>query len=200
MDEPLEKIVAGTFDMAEFAKQMEEEIKAKDERRRRLIAKREELNKNVSVMTDQIESDPNNPELYVKRAQTYLGESYSNRLGYNPRDLENAIADYKKALELSPGSVSILEQIEFFDAMQSQNDKRVEKLKIFANKYPQSIRRPFALYSLAYYAEKANNLEEALEYIFEAEKAEVGGHFSSSLSNVRKRLESKLAIQQRLPE
>lgn len=197
MDGPLVKILAGTFNVDEFAKQMEEEKKAKEERLRKLTAERLERSKKIAVVNDQIQSDPDNPELYVKRAQMHLGESFITQLGYNPGALVDAVADYKKALELNPESESILENIAFFEAFQTRDDTRVDKLKAFVSKYPQSIRSPFASFSLAYYADKAGNIEEALEYVAEAEKAEVGGDFAIALGGVRERLESQLEIEKR---
>lgn len=201
MDEPLEQIVAGTFDIAEFAEKMAKEKIEQEIAQKQREEKRKAFEEIISNISTQVDGDPNNIELLMKRAQTYLGDSFVTELSYSPYHLSMAVEDYKKIVELdTEGKTDAAENVSFFVAWQDRTDQRNAFLKSFVEKYPKSIRMPFAMYALYYVANKDGNIEEALGYITKADEAKIDSRFGNYITETKAKLEEKLKEQKSEPE
>jgi peroxiredoxin len=193
MDKPLEQILSGTFDIADFAANLEEEKKEKERRQLEFKKKREALDKKIVEISAAIESDPDNVELLISRAQTYLGDSFSTELSYSPANLVASLQDYKKALKLDPrDKYRAAEHVEFFEAWQDRSKERIGKLKTFSQKYAHSIRIPFAMYALYYDALKKGDKAQALKYVTIAVNVNLEGRFGEALSRMKTSLTKTL--------
>ena len=193
MDQALAEIVAGSFDMVKFAKKLAEEKKQKERAQVEYKKKREALEKKVAEISLAIEKDPANVELWIARAQTYLGDSFSTELAYSPANLQKSMQDYQKALTLDPlGKHGVAQHVSFFEAWEDRGDQRIVKLKAFAEKYPDSIRIPFAMYSLYYDAKKKGDTQQALKYLSIAVNAKLEGRFGQALSRMKADLQQPL--------
>ena len=196
MDESLEQIVAGTFDIAEFAKQKAEEKIERERLNKEREEKRKAFEKIIAEISAKVESDPNNIQLLMKRAITYLGDSFTTELSYNPYHLQMALNDYKKIVELDTDKkTDAAEHVTFFEAWNDQTDQRNARLKDFSEKYTDSIRIPFAMYSLYYAAYQDGNLEEAISYITKADDAKIDSRFGEYFTRTKADLEKKLEVQ-----
>jgi thiol-disulfide isomerase/thioredoxin len=193
MDKALSEIVAGRFDMAAFARKLAEEKKQKERAQLEYKKKREALEKKVEEISRAIEKDPANVELWIARAQAYLGDSFSTELAYSPANLQKSMQDYQKALPLDPlGKHGVAEHLAFFEAWEDRSEQRIDKLKAFAEKYPGSTRIPFAMYSLYYDAKKKGDTQRAFEYLCIAANAKLEGRFGQALSRMKADLQQSL--------
>ncbi|NQV33743.1 MAG: redoxin domain-containing protein [Phycisphaeraceae bacterium] len=193
MDKALEEIVAGTFDVAAFSKQLAEESRQKEAARLEAKKKREALAKKIAEISTAIEKDPTNVTLRMARAKVYLGDSFSIELAYSPGNLLKSLQDYKKALELDPlDRGQAAEHVAFFEAWEDRSSERIPRLKAFAKTYPDSIRIPFAMYSLYYDAKQKGDTRQALEYLTTAVNANIDSRFGKALSQMKAALETSL--------
>jgi tetratricopeptide (TPR) repeat protein len=147
----------------------------------------------ISKITTLVENDPNNPALLKKRAETYLGQSFITELSYHPARLMQALEDYQTALKLDPqDKLELADDVAFIEAWQMRGDDRIPALKRFCEKYPHSIRSPFALYSLYYDASEKGNLDEAIAILTQIEKAQLPGRFGEYITKTKINLEEEL--------
>lgn len=132
-----------------------------------------------------LENDQENVKLLIKRAETQLGDSFVTKISHSPLRLRDALADYNTVLQLDPEDNNhVTEQIQFFEAWQLMDDTREQAFKEFCKAYPDSIRRPFALFSLYHYADKAGDSTTALNYLKEMQKAEFEEPFEQSIDRL----------------
>jgi thiol-disulfide isomerase/thioredoxin len=193
MDTSLAQIVSGTFNAAQFARQLESENEQKTRTRLVFANKREAQEKKVAEFSAAIEKEPANVALHVARAEAYLGDSFSTELSYSPANLVKAQQDFKKALELDPQDPhKVAEHISFIDAWQTRGPQRIDRLKAFVDMYPSSIRLPFVMYSLYYDAKQTGDAWQALDYLTVALNAKVGGRFDDILTRLKAELERAL--------
>ncbi len=196
MDESLEQILAGTFDMEAYAAKIAEEKRKKEQARLEYQKRYGELEKKVAQISEKLKEEPDNAELLLERARTYLGNSFTTELSYNPRHLYMAVQDFKKVLELDPADPhKIAGDVAFFDAWNDRSGARIDMLKAFADKYPDSVRIPFAMYALYAEADKNGNKKEALEFLTIASNAKLEGRLAEFLNQKKKELEAAVSTQ-----
>ncbi len=152
-----------------------------------------EFEANIAEINTAIENDPDNTKLLIKRAETYLGDNFVKELSYSPSKLAKALADYKKVLELDPEDKNnAAEHVQFFETWQLRDDTRNQALSDFCEKYPNSIRKPFAMYTLYYYANKEGDTETALKYLKDIEKAKLDSGFGQKILKIIEQLQNNL--------
>lgn len=192
MDESLEKIVSGTYDLEATTKKMAEAEQEKERMRATFQAQREAQEKQLAEVSARVEKDPENLALLIERAEAYLGVSFTTDLSYRPADLLKSIQDYKTAMELDPADPHhIAEHLAFFEAWQDQTDKRIEKLKVFTEAYPDSIRVPFAAYALYYDAQEKGNADQAFSYLTRAAETAPEGRFGTAMRDMQAQAEKQ---------
>ncbi len=107
-----------------------------------------------------------------------------------------SLQDYKRVLALDPKDKhGVAEHVAFFEAWQDRTPERIGKLRAFSEKYPNSIRIPFAMYSLYYDAIEKGDKAQALKYLIIAVHANLEGRFGEALN----RMKTDLEIAQKSP-
>jgi hypothetical protein len=191
LDEVLEKLVAGEFDALAHARAQEEARAAAVEARRQA---EEEFQAGVNEVNAAIAEDPENPELLVKRAEIWLGDSFSTDLSYRPDRLPKALEDYRAALALDTADpLGLADDIAFLDAWSIAGEGRSAALEKFAVDYPESMRRPFALYDAYYRARQDERMEDARALLGEMLKTCMPGRFRDYIEQSITDLDQKLA-------
>ncbi len=190
LESVLEQVLAGNFDYRAYEKKKQDEIA---ERQAAIRKAQEEFDNAIAAMDALIEKEPANPAHRVKRAETWLGESFVTDLRYRPEYLMKALEDYKTALALDPQDpLKVADDIAFFKAWQGAEDARIPALKAFVEQYPDSIRSPFAHYALYYDARTKGNLQEAVDHLSVMENAKLSEGFATFVVKTKEQLVNQI--------
>ncbi|AQT67318.1 Cytochrome c biogenesis protein CycY [Anaerohalosphaera lusitana] len=146
------------------------------------IKNRVEFEQQIKRANAMVEKNPENARPYIKRANIYLGDSFTKDLSYNPATLPKALADLQKALELGPKNTEQVEEtVTFLTAWQDQENAD-DKLAEFVEKYPDSAHTPFAQYRLYASAMESENADKAVKHLEQAAKTAPDGRFADWLN------------------
>ena len=200
MDEYLEQIVTGTYDMAAYIAKLAADKKRKERARATHQERIAELEAKVAQLDEKIAEAPDNIDLLLERAQVNLGDSFTTELSYSPQRLRLSLRDYKRVLELDPENAhNAAEHVAFFEAWQDQSSQRIDRLSAFVEEYPDSIRMPFAMYSLYYDAQERGDVVRALEYLTIAAGANLEGRFGEFIKQKIVEMEATTNKQRTVP-